>query len=81
MWALSKNMIKMVKGFTQQEVKVIEMVTELDKDIETYKQIKGTPKKTYNNHPSLINFLSKSEMEKELIRVQLREKAYKLITE
>ena len=81
MWKLSKNAIKMVKGFTNHDVKKIEYENELDNDIEIYKRNKAPPKKSNKSGPSLVKFMNKSEMEKELNRLHLKEAAYEIITE
>ena len=71
----------MLNGFTKHDVKKIEVESDLEKDIEYYKHMKGPPKKITKNSHSLINFMNKNEMEKEFIRVHLKESALKIVSE
>ncbi len=72
----------MLKGFTKHEVKKIEVESDLDRDFESFKQIKGNNTlKKVNSNTSVLNFMNKSEIEKELIRVHLKESAHKIIIE
>jgi len=79
---LSKNTFRILKGFTKHDVKKLEEESDLLEDIQTYKNLKGQPKKTgVKNSYSLVNFMNKNEMEKEFIRVHLKESALKIVQE
>jgi hypothetical protein len=72
----------MLKGFTKHDVKKLEVESDLLQDIETYKNMKGSPKKAgVKSSHSLVNFMNKNEMEKEFIRVHLKESALKIVQE
>jgi hypothetical protein len=83
MWILSKNAIKMAKGFTKHDVTKIQYPSDLTENIEEFKnqKEKNFPKKKKDTPPSFINFMQKSDIDKELIRLHLIESAYKIITE
>lgn len=72
----------MLKGFTKHDVKKIEDESDLDNEILSFK-LNNTKRQVAhkNSNNSFMEFMCKSEMEKELIRVSLKERALKIVLE
>lgn len=83
MWNLCKKTIKMAKGFTHHDVTKIDLASDLAQNIADYKKQKEKqiPKLNPIDIPLFNNFMQKSEFDKELIRVHLKESALKVISE
>lgn len=53
----------------------------MEKEIERFRNSKSKGFKNPETNPSILFFLDKSDMDKEITRVSLKEKAFKLVTE
>lgn len=81
LWIKYKNLLTMAKGFIKHDVTKIDHPSQLVDNIDEFKRKLSPSVKKEHKNPSLLNFMNKTEMEKEIIRVHLKESAHKIITE